>query len=173
MRKGKREKYRMQKSHQKEERQVTEDSNLPILKKRGSQLPRDRNKMAQTTKCTAIHIMDGHSSIWKWSQRELSNEDQHGIQQGSDGFQKSLRPCALDESSLSIGRVKSLSANKSVIYFTLIMPLLTGSTSQKSNKRSEGQDLWGLLFSGLVRRTTQACWYYSLHLLPVLGFGQN
>ena len=27
-------------------------------------------------------------------------------QQGLDGFQKSLRPCALDESSLSIGRVK-------------------------------------------------------------------
>ena len=25
--------------------------------------------------------------------------------QGLDGFQKSLRPCALDESSLSIGRV--------------------------------------------------------------------
>ena len=34
--------------------------------------------------------------------RELSNE----YQQGLDGFQKSLLLCALDESSLSIGRVK-------------------------------------------------------------------
>ena len=31
MRKGKREKYRMQKSHQKEERQDTENSNLPMF----------------------------------------------------------------------------------------------------------------------------------------------
>ena len=28
--------------------------------------------------------------------------------QGLDGFQKSLHPCALDENSLSIGRVKSM-----------------------------------------------------------------
>ena len=31
--------------------------------------------------------------------------------QGSDGFQNSLRPCALDESGLSIGRVKIASMN--------------------------------------------------------------
>ena len=36
------------------------------------------------------------------TQRELSNEYQH------DGFQKSVHPCALDESSLSIGRVKKI-----------------------------------------------------------------
>ena len=37
------------------------------------------------------------------SQQELSNE----IPKGLDDFQTSLRPCALDESSLSIGRVNS------------------------------------------------------------------
>ena len=36
-------------------------------------------------------------------QRELSNEYQHD--RVLDGFQKSLRPCALDESSVSIRRV--------------------------------------------------------------------
>ena len=44
----------------------------------------------------------GYSS--ERTQRELSNEYQ--TWQGYDGFQKSLRPCASDGSSLSIGRVK-------------------------------------------------------------------
>ena len=38
------------------------------------------------------------------TRRELSNEYQHG--RFLDGFQKSLPPSALDENSLSIGRVK-------------------------------------------------------------------
>ena len=37
--------------------------------------------------------------------QELFNENL-GTRQGLDGFQKSLRPYALDESSLSIGKVK-------------------------------------------------------------------
>ena len=37
-------------------------------------------------------------------------------QQGSDVFQKYLRPCALDESSLSIGRVKGKSNKPSNAY---------------------------------------------------------
>ena len=45
-------------------------------------------------------LANGYSS--ERSQRELSNE----YQQGLDGFQKSLCPCALDESGLSIGKVK-------------------------------------------------------------------
>ena len=40
----------------------------------------------------------------------LSNEYQHG--RGLDVFQKSLRSCALDESSLSIGKVKYISVGK-------------------------------------------------------------
>ena len=40
----------------------------------------------------------GYSS--ESTQLELSND----YPQGLDGFQKSLHPCALDESSLSIGR---------------------------------------------------------------------
>ena len=46
-------------------------------------------------------------------QKELSNECQYD-RVGSDGFQKSLPPCAWDESSLSIERVKPIQ----------IMPLL-------------------------------------------------
>ena len=47
-------------------------------------------------------LANGHSS--ESTQRELSNEYQHD--RVLDGFQKSLRPCSLDKSSLSIGRVK-------------------------------------------------------------------
>ena len=39
------------------------------------------------------------------TQRELSNEYQHD--RVLDGFQRSLHPCPLDESSLSFGRVNS------------------------------------------------------------------
>ena len=46
-------------------------------------------------------LANGYSN--ESAQRELSNEYQH---EGSDGYQKSLRHCAWDESSLSIGRVK-------------------------------------------------------------------
>ena len=35
-------------------------------------------------------------------------------QQGLDGFQESLRACALDESSLSLGRVKEYSRQERV-----------------------------------------------------------
>ena len=38
-------------------------------------------------------------------ERELFNEYQHDRVQMPDGFQKSLYPCALDESSLCIGSV--------------------------------------------------------------------
>ena len=41
--------------------------------------------------------------IWKYSTRAFQRIP---TWQGLDDFQKSLRPCALDESSLSIGRVK-------------------------------------------------------------------
>ena len=41
----------------------------------------------------------------KSTQRELSNEYQ--TRQGLDDFQKSLRPCALDGSILSIGRINT------------------------------------------------------------------
>ena len=41
-----------------------------------------------------------HMGTHGTTQRELFNEYQH------DSFRKSLHPCALDESSLSIGRVK-------------------------------------------------------------------
>ena len=54
-----------------------------------------RQKMTET-------LTHGYSS--KSARRELSNEYEHDI--GLDGFQGSLRPCSLDESSLSIGRVK-------------------------------------------------------------------
>ena len=46
-------------------------------------------------------LAHGYSS--EITQQELSNKYQHD---GLDGFQKSLRPCTLDEGSLRIGRVK-------------------------------------------------------------------
>ena len=45
-----------------------------------------------------------HGYLPESTLRELSNEYQHD-KVSKDGFQKSLHPCALDESSLSIGRV--------------------------------------------------------------------
>ena len=45
-----------------------------------------------------------HGYLPESTLRELSNEYQHN-RVSKDGFQKSLHPCALDESSLSIGRV--------------------------------------------------------------------
>ena len=47
-------------------------------------------------------LANGYSS--KSTQRELSNEYQHN--RVKMVFKKSLRPCALDKSSFSIGRVK-------------------------------------------------------------------
>ena len=53
-------------------------------------------------------LANGHSS--ESTQQELSNEYQHD--RGLEGFQRSLHPHALDESSLSIGRVRGgLSVN--------------------------------------------------------------
>ena len=46
----------------------------------------------------------GYSS--ESTQRELSNEYQHD--RGLDSFQKSLPSCAFDESSLSVGRVNTI-----------------------------------------------------------------
>ena len=48
-------------------------------------------------------LAHGYSS--ESTQRELSNEYQHG--RDLDGFQKSLHHSALDKSSLSIGRVNN------------------------------------------------------------------
>ena len=55
------------------------------------------------------------------TQRELSNEYQHDI----DAFQKTLCPCALEESSLSIGRVKGCKevAYSSIINYWLVITL--------------------------------------------------
>ena len=47
-------------------------------------------------------LAHGYSS--ESAQLELSNEYQHD--RGLDGFQKSLHPCAFEECSLSIKRVK-------------------------------------------------------------------
>ena len=63
-----------------------------------------------------------HGYLSGSTQRELFNGCQH--KQGLDGFQKSLRPCALDNRSLSIGRVKPLSYL--VIYLTLVRRASTG-----------------------------------------------
>ena len=49
-------------------------------------------------------LANGYSS--ESTQQELYNEYPH--EQGSDDFQKSLHPCSLDESSLSIGRIKDI-----------------------------------------------------------------
>ena len=46
-----------------------------------------------------------HEYLCECTQREYSNEHHSPTQQGFDGFQKSLCSCALDENSLSIGRV--------------------------------------------------------------------
>ena len=48
------------------------------------------------------------------TQRELSNEYQQD--RVSNGFQKSLHSCALDERSLSIGRVNSLESLTCIVY---------------------------------------------------------
>ena len=46
-----------------------------------------------------------HGYLLESTQRELSKEYQHDRCLDVVVFQKSLRPCALDASSLSIGRV--------------------------------------------------------------------
>ena len=59
----------------------------------------------------------GYSS--ESAQRELCNDFEHG--RVWDSYQKSLGPCAMDESSLSIGKVKLTSQN---VYMTVISELL-------------------------------------------------
>ena len=58
----------------------------------------------QIPKWMAPTLAHGYSS--ESSQRELSHE----YQQGLDGFQNALHPCALNQSSSSIERVKPNSA---------------------------------------------------------------
>ena len=58
-------------------------------------------------------LANGYSS--ESTRRELSNEY---WSQGLDGFQKSLSPCALDKSNLSIGRL---------IYYLDSIPVETDS----------------------------------------------
>ena len=57
--------------------------------------------MQKTLKMTET-LVYGYSA--ESTQKELANEYQHGL----DVLHKSLRPCLLDESSLSIGGVKMI-----------------------------------------------------------------
>ena len=59
-------------------------------------------KGCKKTEKMTVTLAHGYSS--ESTERELSN--QYHAWQGLDGFPKSLCPCALEESSLSIGRVK-------------------------------------------------------------------
>ena len=62
---------------------------------------------------------------------KVTSRSRHGRRQGLDGFQKSLRPCALDESSLSTGRVKEPATK-----FNSTKSLFLPSTDQLANCNS-------------------------------------
>ena len=58
--------------------------------------------------------------IWEYSMRAIQWIPRW---EGLDGFQKSLRPCALDEFSLNIGRVKTLQHMVSALFTSNLFTL--------------------------------------------------
>ena len=61
-------------------------------------------------------LANGYSFESTQRERELSKEYQHD---GLDVFQKSLHSCAMDESNLSIGRVKNVAPTTRIARFFL------------------------------------------------------
>ena len=97
----------------------------------------------------------GYSS--ESAQRELSNEYLHD----KDGFQRSLHPCALDESSLSIGRVKIGWVGGWLMYCLIDGPDAL-DLGFKPATPPRGRGGWGLSFGCFISR------YYIAHSIDYI-----